>query len=133
MFLCFWWNNRKSLLAEQLQWFTCKTIPVIYWNRSASISLFWFCFANVDFFSIHHHAEACTRVYHCAHYFTAVKTKQRPLQNNSNQSLDSTKRWNYWTCFGPKSRLIFNESLFGWMIVTQSNMLCDWQEQARSN
>ena len=48
-----------SLLAEQLQQFPCRTIPVNHWNRFASVSLFWFCFSiMLDLFFIHHHASS---------------------------------------------------------------------------
>ena len=52
----YWWNDSSvslflfhvntSLLAERSQQFPCITIPVIYWNCFASVSLFWFWFAN---------------------------------------------------------------------------------------
>ena len=36
----------NSLLAKRFQNFTGMMIPAKYWNRSARVSLFWFCFAN---------------------------------------------------------------------------------------
>ena len=113
-----------SLLAEQLQQFPCRTIPVNHWNRFASVSLFWFCFTNWHIFRstidlVLSFVHTILRQYqqndnsnllaerfqyftgiilqaNCCYHFIDMSWKQR----NTGIILQA-KSWNYSTCFGP--------------------------------
>ena len=113
-----------SLLAEQLQQFPCRTIPVNHWNRFASVSLFWFCFTNWLIFRstidlVLSLVYTILRQYqqndnsnllaerfqyftgiilqvNCCYRFIDMSWKQR----NTGIILQA-KSWNYSTCFGP--------------------------------
>ena len=130
-----------SLLAEQLQRFPCRTIPVNHWNRFASVSLFWFCFTNWLIFRstidlVLSLVYTILRQYqqndnsnllaerfqyfigivlqvNCCYRFIDMSWKQR----NTGIILQA-KSWNYSTCFGPKclQKQWLDSSYFGFAL-----------------